>query len=242
AFQAWSGFTGSGVGAANQPSAAQLAAWVASGLANPDIIRDPNDLGTILQVTSPGSVNAQSVKVTAYDIQSNYRFSLNDWGDFRLNLQATMMDSFEYQDNATSPIEEGVGKANLLTGTAPAVPEWKANLRLGWVLGNHAVTGTIHYVDAVDWDGTNYIPVIQRFANTTPNPSIIGGEVKAWTDFDVAYTYRGVNLYGGELGFTIGSRNVFDRQAQRTPDFAGVIGELQDPMGRSIYARMVYDF
>ncbi|MEZ5526898.1 MAG: TonB-dependent receptor [Gammaproteobacteria bacterium] len=242
AFKAWSGFTGSGSGAANQPSMAQLQAWLASGLSNPDIIRDKNDLGTILQVTSPGSVNAQSVKVTAYDIQGNYRYSMRDWGDFRVNLQATMMDSFEFQDNATSPIEEGVGKTNLLTATAPAVPKWKANLRLGWVMGNHAVTGTVHYVDALDWDGTNYIPVIQRFANTTPNPSIIGGQIKAWTDFDLAYTYRGVNLYGGELGFTVGSRNLFDRQAQRTPDFAGVIGELQDPMGRSIYARMVYDF
>lgn len=242
AFQAWSGFTGSGVGAANQPSLAQLQAWLASGLSNPDIIRDKNDLSTILQVTSPGSVNAQSVKVTAYDIQGNYRFSMNDWGDFRVNLQATMMDSFEFQDSSSSPVQEAVGKTNLLTGTAPAVPEWKANLRLGWVMGNHAVTGTVHYVDAVDWDGTNYIPVIQRFANTNPNPSIIGGQIKAWTDFDLAYTYRGVNLYGGELGFTVGSRNVFDRQAQRTPDFAGVMGELQDPMGRSLYARMVYDF
>ena len=242
AFKAWSGFTGSGSGAANQPTNAQLRAWLASGLSNPDIIRDPNDLGTILQVTSPGSVNAESVKVTAYDIQGNYRFSLRDWGDFRINLQATYMDSFEFQDSPTSAVQEGVGKTNLLTATAPAVPEIKANLRLGWVLGNHAVTGTIHYLSAMDWDGTNYIPVINRFANTTPDPSIVGGQIRAWTDFDLAYTYRGISLYGGELAFSVGSRNLFDRQAQRTPDFAGVIGELQDPMGRSIYARMVYDF
>ena len=39
-----------------------------------------------------------------------------------------------------------------------------------------------------------------------------------------------------------GSRNVFDREAQRTPQLAGVLGGLQDPMGRSIYARLVYDF
>ena len=242
AFKAWSGFTGSGSGAANQPSTDQLRAWLASGLSNPDIIRDPNDLGTILQVTSPGSVNAESVKVTAYDIQGNYRFSLRDWGDFRINLQATYMDSFEFQDSPTSAVQEGVGKTNLLTATAPAVPEIKANLRLGWVLGNHAVTGTIHYLSAMDWDGTNYIPVINRFANTTPDPSIVGGQIRAWTDFDLAYTYRGISLYGGELAFSVGSRNLFDRQAQRTPDFAGVMGELQDPMGRSLYARMVYDF
>ncbi len=242
AFKAWSGFTGTGVGASQRPSLAQLQAWLASGLSNPDIIRDKNDLGTILQVTSPGSVNAQSVKVSAYDIQANYRMSLADWGDFRVSLQATMMDSFLFQDTVGGPKVEGLGKTNLLTATAPAVPEWKANLRLGWTLGNHAVSGTVHYVDVMDWDGTNYIPAISLFANTNPNPSIVGGQIKAWTDFDLAYTYRGISLYDGELAFSVGSRNLFDRQAQRTPDFAGVMGELQDPMGRSLYARLVYDF
>lgn len=242
AFKAWSGFTGSGVGAANQPSRAQLEAWLASGLSNPDIVRDEADLGTILQVTSPGSVNAQSVKVTAYDIQGNYSFGFRDWGDFRINLQATYMDEFLFQDDPDSPVLDAVGKTNLLTGTAPAVPELKANLRLGWVYNNHAVTGTVRYVDEVEWDGTNYIPIIQRFANTNPNPAIVGDKIRAWTDFDLAYTYRGINLFGGEMGISVGSRNLFDRQAQRTPDFAGVMGELQDPMGRSIYARMVYDF
>lgn len=242
AFKAWSGFTGSGVGSANQPPLSQLQAWLNSGLSNPEIIRDQNDLGTILQVTSPGSVNAQSVKVTAYDIQANYQFSMDNIGDFRINLQATYMDEFLYQDDPDSPTLDGVGKANLLTGTAPAVPELKANLQLGWVRDNHAITGTVRHVGEVEWDGTNYTPIILRFANTSPDPSIVGGKVRAWTDFDLAYTYRGIDLYGGELGISVGSRNLFDRQAQRTPDFAGVMGELQDPMGRSIYARMVYDF
>lgn len=242
AFKAWSGFTGSGVGSANQPPLSQLQAWLNSGLSNPEIIRDQNDLGTILQVTSPGSVNAQSVKVTAYDIQANYQFSMDNIGDFRINLQATYMDEFLYQDDPDSPTLDGVGKANLLTGTAPAVPELKANLQLGWVRDNHAITGTVRHVGEVEWDGTNYTSIILRFANTNPDPSIVGGKVRAWTDFDLAYTYRGINLYGGELGISVGARNLFDREAQRTPDFAGVMGELQDPMGRSIYARMVYDF
>jgi len=242
AFQAWSGFAANGIGAANRPSAAQLQAWLASGLSNPDIIRDKNDLSTILQVSAPGSVNAQSVKVTAYDVQANYRLSLADLGDFRVSLQATMMDEFLFQDKVGGPIVDGAGSTNLQTATAPAVPRWKANLRLGWVMGNHAVSGTLHYVDAVDWDGTNYVPFISLFANTNPDPSIVGGQIRAWTDFDLAYTYRGVQLFDGALAFSVGSRNLFDRQAQRTPDFAGVMGELQDPMGRSIYARMVYDF
>lgn len=36
-------------------------------------------------------------------------------------------------------------------------------------------------------------------------------------------------------------RNVFDREALRSPEFAGVLGDLQDPMGRNIYARIHFD-
>lgn len=242
AFQAWSGFTGAGTSAANRPSIAQLNAWLASGLSNPEIIRDASDPSNILAVYTPGNINAQSVKVTAYDIQANYGLSLSDWGDFRVNLQATVMDSFLYQDKVGGAFQEAVGSTNLQTGTAPSVPKVKANLRLGWNLGSHSVSGTLHYVGATDYDGTDYTSVILRFANTNPNPSIIGGEIRAWTDFDLAYTYRGISLYGGEMGLSVGSRNLFDRQAQRTPNFAGVFGEQQDPMGRSLYARMTYDF
>lgn len=242
AFKAWSGFTGTGIGAAQRPSLAQTQAWLASGLNNKEIIRDSGDINSILQVTSPGNVNAEYVEVTAWDIQANYRYSLGNWGDVRVNLQATLIDEFLYQDRPTSSVSDGVGITNLQTGSAPAVPDLKANLRLGWVLNNHAVTGTVHHLSALDWDGTNFGPSILNFANTNPNPSIVGGEIKAWTDFDLAYTYRGYELFGGEMAFTLGSRNLFDRQAQRTMDFTGVIGELQDPMGRTIYARMVYDF
>lgn len=239
AFQAWSGFTGSGVGAANRPPISQLQAWLASGLSNPDILRDTGDIGTILQVTSPGSVNAQSIKVTAWDVQANYRYSLNNWGDLRFNLQATNMQEFLYADSTTAIPRDAVGRTNRQTSTAPAVPEWKANLRMGWTRGSHSVTGTVRYTSAMIWDATRF-PIIDAFANTNRNANLT--EINAWTDFDLSYTYRGLELFDGELGFTFGARNLFDREAQWTDDFAGVMGELQDPMGRSLYARLVYDF
>lgn len=241
AFQAWSGFTGNGVGAANRPSLAQLRAWLDSGLSNPDIIRDANDIGTILQVNSPGSVNAQSIKVTAWDVQANYTYSLNNWGDLRFNLQGTNMREFLFADSTTSTPRDAVGSTNLLTGTAPAVPEWKANLRIGWTMGQHAVTGTVRYVSAVDYDGTRYT-IIDSFANTNRVPTDQLTEIHAWTDFDLAYTYRGFEMFGSEMGISVGARNLFDRNAQWTDDFAGVMGELQDPMGRSLYARLSVDF
>ena len=239
AFKAWSGFTGSGTGAAGRPSMDQLRAWLASGLASPDIIRDPNDLATILQVNSPGSINAQSIKVTAWDVTADYSLSLGNLGDLRFSLQATNMKEFLYADSTTVAKADGVGSTNLQTGTAPAVPDWKGNLRMGWVMGRHAVTGTVHYISELDWDGTRY-PIIDSFANTFRDANLT--KLKAWKAMDLAYTYRGIEVFDGEIGVSVGARNLFDRQAQPTDDFAGVMGELQNPMGRSLYARVVYDF
>ena len=156
----------------------------------------------------------------------------------RANLQATHIDGFLVQDDVGLPTRDGVGITNRNTGAVPATPEWKANLRLGWTLGNHAVTGTVHYLSAMDYDGRTS-GFIDNFANTFRVPTT---EIHAWTDFDLAYSYRGLDLFGGEMAFTLGSRNLFDREVQRIPDAIGVLAETQDPMGRSIYARLVYDF
>ncbi len=239
AYKDWSGFSGSGVGAANQPAAGQLAAWLASGLSDPRIIRDPGDIYTILQVNT-GSSNASSVEVTAYDMQANYRVSFNRLGDLRFNLQATYIDSFLYQEDPTKPIVEAAGKYNDGTGAAPELPQLKANLRMVWSKGDHSVTSTAHYVDDMPYDGPLFTH-LDYFANTNRPGNIAETGVLAWTDLDMAYTRRGLELLGSDASFTIGARNVFDREAQRSPEFAGVLGGLQDPMGRTIYARMQFD-
>ena len=240
AFQQWSGFSGDGLTPAAQPSLAQVQSWVDSGLSDPRIHRDSTDVLTIGQMDS-GRSNAQSVKVTAYDIEANYQLSLNDWGDVRVGFTATYIDEFLYQDDPSSPVIDGAGLYNNGTAAAPNLPQIKANLRVGWVRGDHAVTSTLHYIDSLPYDGPSGSS-IPEFAFTNYSRDVIDNGIKAWTDMDIAYTYRGYEAFGGEASFTLGLRNAFDRQAQRSPEFAGVIGELQDPIGRVIYARMVYDF
>ncbi len=238
-FKQATGFAGSGL-PGDQPSQAQLEAWVANPLSNKDIIRDPGDIFTILQVDNTSTTNAESVEVESYDIQGNYRFSFRDWGDFRVNLQATFIDHFYYQTRPGDPITDGAGNYNDRTSAATTLPEWKANLRVGWVMGNHSVSSTVHYIDDVaNYDGPQFT-FMDDFGGTRRPQNMTG--VDAWTDMDLSYTYRGLDLFGGEGAFTVGSRNIFDREAQRSPEFAGVVGSLQDPMGRSLYARFVYDF
>ena len=239
AYKDWSGFSGSGVGAANQPASGQLEAWLASGLSDPRIIRDPSDIFSILQVNT-GSSNASSVEVTSYDLQANYRLGFDSIGDFRFNLQATYVDSFLYQEDPTKPIVEAAGKYNDVTGAAPELPQLKANLQISWTRGNHNVNAIARYIDDMPYDGPLFTH-LDYFSNYNRPGNMAETGVIAWTDMDIGYTYRGLELMGNNVNFTIGSRNVFDREAQRSPEFAGVIGGLQDPMGRNIYARVQFD-
>jgi outer membrane receptor protein involved in Fe transport len=241
AFKDATGFTGDGT-VGNRPTEQQLRDWIANPLSSKDIIRDPNDIFTILQVNNTSTINAETVDVTAYDIQGNYSFSLDNIGDFRIGLQATYVDEFLYQSDPTQPVVDGAGKYNDSTSAAPELPQIKANLRLGWTNGNHSVSSTVHYIDDIpEYDGPLFTHM-DFFGGTYRPGNIAEVGVKAWTDMDISYTYRGLNVWDGEMAFTLGSRNVFDREAQRSPEFAGVIGGLQDPRGRIIYGRLVYDF
>jgi len=237
-FKAATGFSGSGQ-PGSQPSADQLRAWLANPASDKDIIRDPNDILTILQVDNISSINAETVDVTAYDINANYHFSLSNIGDFRIGLQATYIDEFLFQEDPLQPIQDGAGKYNDTTSAAPSLPRWKANLRTGWSRGNHSVVAITRYVDSMPYDGPQF--AFMDFFGGTTRPANLT-EVKAWSQVDASYTYRGLSAFNGEFSFTLGSRNLFDREPQRSPEFAGVLGALQDPLGRTIYGRMVYDF
>ncbi len=240
AFQQATGFAGDGLSPDARPSLDQLAAWVANPLSNKDIIRDPGDLGTILQINGLGAGNAETVEVTAYDVQANYNFSLDNIGDFRIGLQATYIDEFLYQSKPTDPINDAAGGYNDQTGAAPELPQLKANLQIGWTRGNHSVNTITRYIDDMGpYDGPLFTHL--DFFGGTERPGGIT-QVNAWTQLDANYTYRGIELFDGELSFTVGGRNLTDREPQRSPEFAGVLGALQDPLNRVFYARAVYDF
>ena len=244
-FQQATGFTGSGL-VGDQPTLAQLVAWINDPRSDKDIMRDPADPTNILQVVNLGSSNAEAVKVTAYDLQGTYRFSLDNIGDFRIGLQATHIEEFLVQEDPTADTFDAAGGYNAQTSAAPELPDWKINLTTGWVNGNHSIVAITRYISDMPYDGPTFSHM--RFFGNTFNPyqriHVSQGDegIDAWTQMDINYTYRGFELFDGELAFTLGSRNVFDRQGQRSPEFAGVVGALQDPMGRSIYARVVYDF
>jgi hypothetical protein len=159
--------------------------------------------------------------------------------------QATQIDTWEYQKFPTDPVSSPLGKRNRFLGEAPPLPEWKGNLRVGWVNGNHSASMIARYIGAVDWDGYSWnsgffhsFNFFQPFDTTEGNRD----ELRATTIADVAYNYRGLELWGSSVDLTVGSRNVFDRLPQRVNDFAGMESILYDARGRMVYGRITMEF
>lgn len=219
------------------PTTDQIRAWVANPASDDRIIRAPNDIGFITEVIQSDS-NASAMLVKAYDITADYMIPTNDWGEFGLNLSATMVDSYQFQLDPLDPVIEAVGNHNNDYGAVPAMPEWRANLRATWRMGDHFVAATTRYVDEVNYDANNY-----SFQQYFPHSNWRDVDtIRAWTQMDWFYTYSGLEVGDGQTGITVGMRNAFDREPQKVGMTSGIVGELQDPLGRVMYARLSYDF
>lgn len=234
-----------------EPTIEELTAWVNGGFQDPRIERNPTDLTQILRVTV-GASNAAANNVEAFDIKVNYQFELdaltgmfglNDVGTITTNLAATKIDKWEYQKFPNDPVSEPLGQRNRFLGEAPPLPEWKGDLRIGWVMGNHSASIAAHYIDEVQYDGYSWNSgFFQTFQFFTPFDNSVRDVLRESTVADVAYNYRGLQLWGSSVDLTLGSRNVFDREPQRVNDFAGMESILYDPRGRLIYGRITMEF
>lgn len=243
-FAAFQGATGfAPTDAAPLPSVAQLTAWVNNPLSDPRIQRDP------LDITSPTRIdrsdtNASTMLVQAWDMQANYTFDLDaigfgSWGDFRASLNATYTDTYTWQEAPDKPVREAKGHQNNSFGAVPIIPEWRANASLGWSLGNHSVNATVRYIDEVQFDANEFS--FQQFLRPQ-NLWTTTDVIRAWTQTDMFYTYSDLEVFEGNATLSLGARNLFDREAQKTGMIAGVVSQIQSPLGRMIYARVNYEF
>lgn len=240
-FQAATGFTPT---TANpDPSLAQLQAWINDPRSDKRIVRNAADITTPDRILQSDS-NASSMLVKAWDTQIDYGFSLDDvglngWGDINVQLQATYVDTYQFQLEKGGVVREAVGKQNNDYGAVPTIPQIRANLRINWGLGNHTVSATTRYIDEVTFDASEF-----SFQQYFPGAEWGGPTdvLRAWTQLDMFYSYRGYEALGGEFSFSLGARNLTDRMPQKTGMIAGVAAETQDVLGRVVYARVSYNF
>jgi iron complex outermembrane recepter protein len=230
-FRQATGYSGSGL-----PPLDMVASWVNSPASDKRIQRDPNNLAQIDRIISSSS-NASKMLVEAIDIKFNYMFGIGDWGTFNVGLDATYVESYTYQLSADRPVVEAKGLQNGLTGAVPPMPEWKANARLGWSMGNHSANFLVRYIDDVVFDSSKF-----SFQRLLPFSNYREVDVlRASTIADASYNYRGVEALGGEFSFTVGARNLFDRLPQKVPMLGGMESILYDPTGRMLYGRVTFE-
>jgi len=164
---------------------------------------------------------------------------LDGWGDINMQLQATYVDTYQFQLEKNGVTREAVGAQNNDYGAVPTIPKIRANFRINWGLGNHTVSATTRYVDEVTFDANEF-----SFQQFFPGAKWGGPTetLRAWTQLDMFYSYRGYEALGGELNFSVGARNLTDRMPQKTGMIAGVAAESQDVLGRVVYARVNFNF
>lgn len=236
------------VPAGQLPSLDQVRQWVADPRSDKRIVRNAGNIEQIDRVTQ-GETNASSMLVQAVDIKFNYQFELGDGfglgkllgtselGSMSLAVNATYIDDYTYQLSADRDVVDAKGKQNDLTGATPPIPEWKGNVRIGWVKGQHSFNISADYIDSVIFDANKFS--FQRFLpfSTYENVDVL----RASTIANAAYNYRQFEAMGGELSFTVGARNLFDRLPQKVPMLGGNESIMYDPTGRMVYARLTYE-
>ena len=240
-FQAASGFVATD--ANPYPTVEALTAWTQNPASDPRIERDPLDITTTTRINR-SETNASIMLVKAFDIQANYNFDLDSigfgsWGDFRASLNATYTDTYSWQESPLKPLLEAKGHQNNSFGAVPIIPDWRANIGLGWSRGNHSISTTVRYIDEVLFDANEFS--FQQYLHPE-NLWTTTEVIRAWTQTDMFYTYSDLEVYGGNATLSLGARNLFDREAQKTGMIAGVVSQIQSPLGRMVYARVNYEF
>ncbi len=232
AFQQALGWTSS-----DMPPRELVEQWVNDPRSDSRIVRNPDNLAQIDRIFS-GASNASQMLVRATDISWNYLFPYRDWGTFRLNLEATYVDTYRYQLSPERSVIEAAGNQNHATGAVPPMPRWKGNLRMGWSRDQHSTTATVRYLHDMVFDAEPFaFQAALPFSNYRTVDTL-----RATTIVDAAYNYRNVAAFDGEFHFTVGARNLFDRLPQKVPMLGGLESNLYDPTGRMLYGRVTYEW
>jgi outer membrane receptor protein involved in Fe transport len=222
---------------------AGLQDWLDSGLADPGIIRvgDQN----AIQVVTTDQLNAQSMKWRGFDMNINYFLPWDDWGNWDIGLAATYVEKYNYT-SFSGDLVKGSGNRNNNVAAVPPTPRWKANLRLGWGMGNHRVTLYGRYIDGINRvrEGDPFASTNSAFVQDVFFPSLgvtntIVEEMASYTTWDLQYslTLPGLIL-GGDTNIQVGGINIFDKEATPLLTLGGLETSLYDPRGATWYIRL----
>lgn len=163
-------------------------------------------------------VNSASFDVKGVDIETDYRFSLDSLGDFRIHLIATYLEKWEFNPTGfEADLQKDVGEYS--------DPRWKARFTVSWTYDELTIDALANYrhsaVASNDWkpENNNY------------------NDIPSHTTWDFTGTYDVTQDWTMRFGVL----NAFDKTPPRNPyvyDGAG----YYDTQGRAFFLGTNYRF
>ncbi|MAJ27366.1 MAG: TonB-dependent receptor, partial [Halieaceae bacterium] len=166
----------------------------------PDIRR--NDSGQ-LQGVSTNFINAATVETDGVDVSADWNIPAGDMGDFGVQLAYSHFLSYEIPDG-NGGVTDVVGSFNH-DNFVRSMPQKKWNLTADWERGNHSAAMVVYYVDS--YKTGRAVPASAQALG-------FNSGISNWRTMDLSYNYN-FNLGDTQAVFTLGGKNVFDKEAPR---------------------------
>lgn len=193
----------------------------------PDIRR--NDSGQ-LQGVSTNFINAATVETDGIDVSADWNIPAGDKGDFGVQLAYSHFLSYEIPDG-NGGTRDVVGSFNH-DNFVRSMPQKKWNVTADWERGNHSAAMVVYYVDS--YKTGRAVPASAQALG-------FNSGISNWRTMDLSYNYN-FSLGDTQAVFTLGGKNVFDKEAPRVYDAANFSYDPKhhDPRGRMFFARVKF--
>jgi iron complex outermembrane receptor protein len=184
-----------------------------------------NAAGNALLYVIDNTANLGELHTDGIDLSLLYRKSNTPLGTFTLSLDGTYVNTYKYQNERGGAFVENAGR---YTGANP-IFRWRHNVLVTLVNGDWAFNLSNRYI-------SHYID-----QNTANDPGF-NNNVKHYSTWALSTTYTG----NKQFELTAGIKNLLDE----APPFTNQVTNFQigydprytDPLGRTVYMRLVYKF
>tara|TARA_R110002073_G_scaffold225099_5_gene385887 strand:- start:1065 stop:3863 length:2799 start_codon:yes stop_codon:yes gene_type:complete len=139
-------------------------------------------------------INTGSVKTNGLDFNLNYGIDTGNTGHLTFGVAASYVNKFDVETVDGAEIIRGAGNFNN-RNAFKAMPKWRSNFRLGWVLDKHSANVSVRHISSYNNDQTS---------------GDLEDRVGAYTAVDLKYSFLYEYENGSATEFSIGANNVFD--------------------------------
>lgn len=207
-------------------NASQLVLDDPTGALTGRVIRDVTGqpISVILQY-----FNAARVVASGIDFDLGYEHETENLGQFGINVAGTYLPTYRWTLTPGAAAQNWAGQTNDRRSGAPT-PKWRANARVNWSKGPHAVNVQMRYTGSLAF---------------TLDPTV---RIRAFTPVDLTYSYKLEDgAFGGALDgatVSVGATNLFAEKEPFVPypGFQPFIASLHDQRGRFLWGRISLDF